>query len=216
MSAEPPVLPDSGQARQWAAEELAKPEYREAQPSWLGKAWQDFLDWLASLGGPGDAGGAVPSPVIAIVVVLVVAVAIILARPRLNPAARRPGKDVFDADTATTADDFRRRADGSAAAGRWEEAVVDRFRALVRSAEDRTIIDPQPGRTADEVVRDLAVPFTTYAPQLAWAAAEFDAVRHGGKPARQEIYREMLRLDQELESAKPHRSPALPEPADLR
>ncbi|WP_309544321.1 hypothetical protein [Arthrobacter sp. RT-1] len=97
MSAEPPVLPDAEEARRWAVEELGKSEYREATPSWLQTLWMDFLDWLSSLDGSAQSAGPLPTPVIGIVVALIIAVAVILARPRLNAASRQP-KDVFEAD----------------------------------------------------------------------------------------------------------------------
>lgn len=214
MSAEPPVLPDAEQARRWAAEELAKPEYREAQPSWLEAAWHDFLEWLGSLDGTSGPDGSVPTPVIGIVIVLVIAVALVLARPRLNPAARKP-KDVFGAETIVTATDYRRRAAEAAAAGRWGDAVVDRFRALVRSAEDRAVIDAQPGRTADETARELSVPFRSEAQRLAQAAAAFDAVRYGNRPAGGAVYQDMVRLDDALAAAKPERPLDRHQPAVL-
>lgn len=202
MSPEPPVLPGAEEARRWAAEELAKPEYREAAPSWLSTVWQDFLDWLGSLGGSAEPGAAVPSPIIGIVIALVIALAVILARPRLNAAARQ-SRDVFESDTGLDAADFRLRAEASATSGHWEEAVVDRFRALVRAAEERTVLDPQPGRTADEVARELALPFSPQAPRLQQAAAAFDAVRYGNYSADRSDYQEMVRLDEDLAAAKP-------------
>jgi hypothetical protein len=207
MSAEPPVLPDAEEARRWAVEELGKSEYREATPSWLQTLWMDFLDWLSSLDGSAQSAGPLPTPVIGIVVALIIAVAVILARPRLNAASRQP-KDVFEADYEVTAADYRRRSEASAAAGNWGDAVVDRFRALVRSAEDRTILDPQPGRTADEVARELSVPFGAEGHRLDHAARTFDAVRYGNMAPGSSDYADMAALDAALEAGKPDRSQA--------
>ena len=202
MAAEPPVLPDAGEAQRWAAEELAKPEYRDAAPSWLDTLWRNFLDWLQSLdGSPGDAA-PVPSPVIAIVIAAIVAAAIILIRPRLNARARQ-AKELFERDTALAAADYRERAEAAAAAGRWGDAVVDRFRGVVRNAEDRAILDPQPGRTADEAARALSVPFDTESGRLARAAAVFDGIRYGNRSAGSADYQEMVELDAALDALKP-------------
>jgi Domain of unknown function (DUF4129) len=202
MSAEPPVLPGAEEARRWAAEELAKSEYRDAEPGWLDSLWRSFLDWLLSLDGPANEPGPVPSPVIGIVIAVVIAVAVILARPRLNPKTRQR-KEVFEPDAELTASGYRLRAEASAAAGKWGDAVVDRFRALVRSAEDRTVLDPQPGRTADEVVLALSVPFPTEAARLDQAARTFDAVRYGNWTAGSSDYQAIAGLDQHLEAMKP-------------
>jgi hypothetical protein len=202
MAAEPPVLPDAAEAQRWAAEELAKPEYRDAAPSWLDTLWRNFLDWLQSLdGSPGDAA-PVPSPVIVLVIAAVIAAAIILARPRLNARARQ-ARDVFESEPALAAADYRMRAEAAASAGKWGDAVVDRFRAVVRSAEDRAILDPQPGRTADEAARALSAPFTSESGRLSRAAAVFDGIRYGNRSAGSADYQEMVGLDAALDAMKP-------------
>ncbi|NUT70007.1 DUF4129 domain-containing protein [Pseudarthrobacter sp. C4D7] len=207
MAAEPPLLPGADEARRWAAEELAKPEYRDAAPSWLDTVWQNFLDWLLSFGGsPGDAA-PVPSPVIALVIAAIIAAAVLLARPRLNARARQSA-DLFERETALAAQDYRARAEAAAADGRWGDAVVDRFRAVVRSAEDRTILEPQPGRTADEAAQALSVPFPGESRRLSRAAASFDGIRYGNRPAGSAEYREMAALDEALDALKPAASPA--------
>jgi hypothetical protein len=205
MSAEPPVLPGTEEARRWAGEELAKSEYRDAEPGWLDSLWRSFLDWLLSLDGPAGEAGPVPSPVIGIAIAVIIAVAVILARPRLNPKTRQR-KQVFEPDSELAASDYRLRAEASAAAGKWGDAVVDRFRALVRSAEDRTVLDPQPGRTADEVVLALSVPFPVEAARLKQAARTFDAVRYGNWTAGRSDYEAIATLDHILEAMKPARS----------
>lgn len=206
MAAEPPVLPGAEEARRWAAEELSQPEYRDAAPGWVETLWENFLDWLSTLDGSADAGSTVPSPVIGLVIAVIIAAAVIIAKPRLNPKARQV-KEVFEPEGELAAGEYRLRAETSAAAGRWGDAVVDRFRALVRSAEDRTILDPQPGRTADEVARDLALPFSTEGQRLDRAAGMFDAIRYGNKTADAGDYRAMASLDDALEALKPVRRP---------
>lgn len=206
MAAEPPVLPGAEEARRWAAEELAQPEYREAAPGWLQTLWDDFLDWMASLDPSGTPDTSVPGIAIAVVIAVIIAAAVIVAKPRLNAKAKQ-GHEVFEPDLVLTPAAYRQRAEASAAAGKWGDAVVDRFRALVRSAEERTVLDPQPGRTADEVSRDLAVPFRAEAQRLGHAAATFDAIRYGNWAAGAGDYQEMASLDSALDSLKPARSP---------
>lgn len=202
MAAEPPVLPDSAEARRWAVEELAKPEYRDAAPSWLDTLWRNFLDWLQSLDGSSGDSAGVPSPVIALVIAAIIAAAIVLARPRVNARAPK-AKDVFESETAMSATDYRNRAEAAAAAGKWGDAVVDRFRAVVRHAEDRTILDPQPGRTAAEAARALSRPFNSESGRLLRAAAVFDGVRYGNRAAGGGDYQEMVGLDSALDAMKP-------------
>lgn len=211
MAAEPPVLPGADEARRWAEEELAKPEYRDAEPGWVEDLWNSILEWLRSLdGGPGPDSTA--APWIGVAIAVLIGAAIILARPRLNAKAQRAG-DVFDADSTVSADAYRGRAAAAAAAGDWRAAVVDCFRALVRTAEDRNVLDARPGRTADEVAQELAGSFSAEATRLATAARTFDGIRYGNESASQASYAAMLELDTALQSLKPNNGALPAEPA---
>lgn len=209
MSAEPPVLPDADEARRWAVEELAKPEYRSAEPGWLDGLWRDFLDWLASLDGPSGMEGNLAAPLTGVVIAVLIAAAIIVARPRLN-ARTKNLQEVFDDDTSVTASDYRGSATAAAGRGDWGAAVVHCFRALVRAAEDRNILDARPGRTADEVARELARVFVPEARRLDWAARTFDRIRYGHGTAERADYDAMTALDASLQSLKPSGAPAYP------
>ncbi|WP_395404767.1 DUF4129 domain-containing protein [Arthrobacter sp. UC242_113] len=196
---EPPVQPDREEARRWAAEELSKREYREAAPGWLETLWQQFLDWLQSVtDGQSPAEGPPVAPFIGLGIAILIAVAIILARPRLN-ARRRAPKEIFDAETVATAADYRERAKAAAARGDWAAAVVEQFRALVNSAEDRAVLDPQPGRTADEAAGQLSRAFPAASDKLEAAARMFDAVRYGSGSAVAADHAAVAELDSTLE-----------------
>ncbi|MET3174542.1 UNVERIFIED_ORG: hypothetical protein ABIB52_002393 [Arthrobacter sp. UYCu721] len=208
MAAEPPVLPGRDDARRWAEEELAKPEYRDAAPSWLDSVWADILDWLRSLDGGSGPDSTVAAPWIGVAIAVLIGAAVILARPRLNAKATRAG-DVFDADATVSAATYRGRAAAEAAAGDWSAAVVDYFRALVRTAEDRAVLDARPGRTADEVAHELATPFPSEAGRLTETARTFDGIRYGNESAGQANYAAVRELDIALQSLTPA-SAALP------
>ncbi len=202
MAAEPPVLPGRDEARRWAEEELAKPEYRDAAPGWLDSVWADILDWLRSLDGGSGPDTTVAAPWIGVAIAVLIGTAVILARPRLNAKAKRAG-DVFDAGTTVSAEAYRGRAAAAAAAGNWSAAVVDCFRALVRTAEDRTALDARPGRTADEVAHELATQFPSEACRLTEAARTFDGVRYGNESAGLADYAAVRELDIALKSLTP-------------
>lgn len=204
MAAEPPVLPGSDEARRWAEEELAKPEYRDATPGWLESLWDSLMEWLWSLdAGPG-AGSPLAAAWIGIAIAVLIGAAIVLARPRLNAKAKRAA-EVFDADPTVSAAAYRGRAAAAAAAGNWDAAVVDCFRAMVRTAEDRNVLDARPGRTADEVVHNLAASFGAESQRLAEAARTFDGIRYGNESAGPDAYAAMLELDTALGSLRPDR-----------
>ncbi|WP_426996361.1 DUF4129 domain-containing protein [Pseudarthrobacter sp. N5] len=203
MQLEPPVVPGSDEARRWAREELSKPEYRNAEPGWLDTAWKQLMDWLHSLDGSGTGlDGTVAAPLVGVAVAVLVGIAIVLARPRLN-ARRRPPSEVFDAGITVSSAGYRARAAAAAARQDWRAAVVEQFRAVVRAAEDRDILDPRPGRTADEMAAQLAGAFNPAAGPLNEAAHVFDAVRYGGADADSGDYVAMVGLDHLLASLKP-------------
>ncbi|KRE80350.1 DUF4129 domain-containing protein [Arthrobacter sp. Soil763] len=201
---EPPVLPGREEAARWAAEELAKAPYREARPSWLDNALADFARWLDSLapGGVDAPGSGVAVVLLLAAAAVVIAVAVRVVRPRLN--ARRPdARVVFEAGTDLTPEAHRGRAAAAAAAGDWSTAVVEQFRALVRAAEDRAVLDPQPGRTAAEVAARLGRAFGAHTAELDTAAARFDAIRYGGANAGPADHAELAALDAALAATAP-------------
>ncbi|MFC7850302.1 DUF4129 domain-containing protein [Arthrobacter sp. NPDC057388] len=207
---EPPVQPDREEARRWAVEELSKREYREAEPGWLETLWQQFLDWLQSVtDGQALAGGPPAAPLIGLGIAILVAVAIILARPRLN-ARRRAPQEIFDTEAAATASEYRARARAAAERGDWAAAVVEQFRALVCSAEDRAVLDPQPGRTADEAAGQLTRAFPSAGEKLDAAALLFDTVRYGSGRAGAADHAAMVELDSALEKLTPSYTEAVP------
>ncbi|GGJ08551.1 DUF4129 domain-containing protein [Paenarthrobacter histidinolovorans] len=204
LSMEPPVTPDREEARRWALEELAKPQYPDARPGWVDQLWRDFLDWLSTLGGDGtgpDTNFALPA-IVAIAVALII-VAVIVVRPRLNARRRSRTEDIYGADSTMDADGYRKRASTAADDGDWAAAVVDQFRALVRSAEERDIIDVRAGRTADEASAQLGQVFSTAQQRLGAAALLFDAIRYGEQGATRADYESTRALDAELLTMKP-------------
>ncbi|MBT1002998.1 DUF4129 domain-containing protein [Paenarthrobacter sp. DKR-5] len=198
-----PVLPDAGEARRWAAEELAKDAYRKAKPGWVGQLLDQLQHWLQDALGSVRAIDPNLGAVLALMLVLVVAaVAVWLVRPRLNPRRSAPAA-VFDEDTAGTAREHRARAARAAAAADFSSGVLELFRALSRAAEARDILQPRPGRTADETAAALGAAFEGHRTALNRAAEAFNAVRYGRATASQRDYEALRVLDAQLEAARP-------------
>ena len=204
LPAATPVDPDRDEARRWAVEELSKPQYAEAKPNWFDQLVHDFLEWLRSLNS-GDAGPGQDWtwPLVTLLAVALVVTAIIVVRPRFNTARKRTSAAVFDEESVLDAGTFRSRAAAAAARGDWSTAVVEQFRALVRSAEDRTVIDPQAGRTADEAAMQLGRAFSAGQIRLDAAAKLFDVVKYGRATADSGQYDTVRALDSELDKIKP-------------
>ena len=87
--------------------------------------------------------------------------------------------------------------------GRYDDAVLDGFRAIAKDMSDRTLLDDAPGRTAHEVSLALASPFPDHADRLARAADLFDSVRYGHRRANADQAGQVQHLDAELVTTRP-------------
>lgn len=119
--------------------------------------------------------------------------------PRRSPASAVP---LFD-ERPRTAAEHRSAAEAHAAQGHWNQAVQERMRAIVRSLEERALLDVRPGRTADEAAAEAGRTLPGHADGLHAAARHFDDVTYGGRTADPQTYRRIARLDTDLERARP-------------
>lgn len=200
----PPLDPDAPEARRWVVDELAKPEYRAAEPTLFDLAAQAVRDWIASLFS-GATG--LPVPALALVAVLVVAGLVglgllVFGLPRLRRRAPSP-VPLFDDGDVRDAAALRRAAERAAASGDWRLAVEERFRALVRSLVEREVVRVHPGTTAHGMARAASAPFPAYGPALEHAADSFDGVRYLGHDGDAGTYAEIAALDVGLEATRP-------------
>ncbi len=77
------------------------------------------------------------------------------------------------------------------------------MRALVRGLEERTVLDPRPGRTADEAAAEAGRALPERARELASAARLFDDIAFGERTADEPAYRLLADLDRALERTRP-------------
>ncbi|HET8614891.1 MAG TPA: DUF4129 domain-containing protein [Actinomycetales bacterium] len=178
----PPLDPGRDEARRWAWQELSDPVYAQHEPSWTERAilwlWRTLQN-LELPAGPGGTGGLV-----ILVALLLVLVLVIWFRtgPVRGSARRTPSAAVLQG-TVRTAREHRALADAAAADGRWADAVRERFRAVVRTLEERGFVDQLPGRTAQEVAPDVAPALPDLVGRLHEAATVFDDVCYGSREA---------------------------------
>jgi Domain of unknown function (DUF4129) len=178
-----PVDLDRSAAARAAREELAKQVYRAGRPGlreralgWVYDHLVHLFDRAAAVSPGGYAG------VVAVVVVVVVAA--VALRLRIGPMRRAGSSETaLFLGRARTADEHRAAADAHAAGGRWAEAVRDRLRAVITGLEERTLLEPRPGRTADEAAIDAGAVVPECAADLSAAARVFDEIWYGGRPA---------------------------------
>lgn len=200
------VTPDAETARRWAVEELARPEYHQRESllsrllTWIGEQLSQMADAarVSSWQGAALLVGALLATVL---------VGLWVAGPVRRGRARAGTQGVLDHDDARSAADLRAAADRAAAAGDWALAVVERFRAVVRDLEERTVLDERPGRTAHEAVVDASARMPEVADRLAAGGRLFDDVAYGDAEVDRAADDTMRELDAVVRATRP-RAPA--------
>jgi hypothetical protein len=198
-----PVQPDAGTGRRWLLDELAKPAYAAARPSPFDRAVQAFLTWFTGLFDVKSS--STPPLVLAIAIGVVVAVLVValllFGLPRRN--RRSTVGSLFGADDRRSADELRRAAAAAMAQGDWSLALLERFRALARGLDERTIVAVFPGTTATAFALSAARAFPAEHGELQNAAELFDGVRYADDTATREDALSISALDDRLAVARP-------------
>ncbi|MGW7492461.1 DUF4129 domain-containing protein [Streptomyces sp. NPDC054786] len=198
-----PVRTPRVPAHEAAERELSDPRYHQHDPNPI----QQALDWLWARVDElfRAAAGTTPGGWIGLLAIAAFVVLLIVAlRLRLGAVRRTPTTSgALFADTPRTAAEHRSAADRHAAEGHWNQAIQDRMRALVLALEERTLLTPGPGRTADEAANEAGRAFPAYADRLRTAARTFDDVTYGGRPGTEAAYTLLTSLDTDLQHAKP-------------
>nr|WP_240203940.1 DUF4129 domain-containing protein [Streptomyces actuosus] len=199
----PPVTIDRGSGREAARRELSKSAYHQNDPSLFERALNRLWEWLDRLFGA--ASTAAPGGTVGLVVIVVAVLAVLaalwwrLGTPRRGPAS---SAHLFD-DRPRSAAEHRAAAEAHAAQAHWNQAVQERTRAIVRSLEERALLDVRPGRTADEAAAEAGRVLPAHTDGLRSAARTFDDVTYGGRRATEQAYRHLVALDRDLEGSKP-------------
>ena len=191
----PPATPDASQAREAAERELSKPAYAEKTDP-LSAAWH----WITHHVDLGAMIPGVPPWLSATIVLLALTVPIVVigAMARRLTIARISGDPrglLFedDRDAAALAND----ADLAADRGDFAAAVVDRFRAIIRSLDERGLLEDYPGLTAHEAAGLAA----SAIPAL---ATDLGEVRYGDVVASPDEDARMRALARAVESQADH------------
>ncbi len=215
----PPLDPTTDQARQWLTAELAKRAYRD-EPGLL----QRFLDWVRSLlTGQRVDGAHVPAgpwrvvaALVVIALVAVIAYAVLRSVRVERGAGRHRHEAVLEASDTRTAALLRASARAAVSQGRWDDAVLDGFRATARGAVERALLDDLPGRTAHEVAAGLGLFYPSESVALSAASDAFDRVRYGRRPAGEAAARAVVDTDGRIARARPAQEETAPVPGGHR
>ena len=197
-----PLTPDAPDAQELLRRELANPRYAEAQPTWFDLLSQSVLDWFLGLFESGVSGPPGLGLVIVVLVIgALIAVAIALYGIPARRARRAAREDLFGETDTRSARDMRRDAEAAAARGDWASAIADRYRAIARALDERTIVTVQPGTTAHGFARLAARAFPDAGDELERAADAFDGVRYLGRAGTSAEYEHVRELDTRLSAA---------------
>jgi hypothetical protein len=152
------------------------------------------------------AQGAVPGgwwAVVALAALVVIAAAAILTW--IGPVARtraRAGGPLLPA-RPLSARDHRQEAERMAAAGDFAGAIIESVRAIALDLEERGVLPPRAGRTADELAAEASRALPGHTTGLRDAARLFDDVRYGDRAGTPAGYRRLRDLDTGLGAARP-------------
>ena len=209
----PSIDIDRDAAHQAAQYELAKPIYSKGSAvqqldEWLSEKLYRLLEATSKL-----PGGWLTATVLFVLLAIAVAVAIHVARRTMR--TRRGGDyQLFEAAPLTAAQ-HRATAESYAAEGSWGPAIRHRLRAVARQLEEAGVLNPNPGRTANELARDAGTALPHLKGELSQAATAFNDVTYGEQPGTEAAYRMIAALDDRLRSRSPGVPPSAGQPAAI-
>ncbi len=206
----PSIDIDRDAAHQAAQIELGKPIYSKGSAAqqfaeWVNELIYRLLDKTASI-----PGGWFTTSVLLILLVIAVVVAVRIAR-RTMRTNRGGDYQLFEAGQLTAAQ-HRATAENYAAQGDWSAAIRHRLRAVARQLEETGVLEPAPGRTANELARDAGAALPHLGGELSEAATAFNDVTYGERPGTEAAYRMIAALDDHLRSRSPAAAPAAGHP----
>jgi Domain of unknown function (DUF4129) len=172
---------------------------------------QRVVDWLSRLFS--NAANAVPGGwfgLIALAVIAVLAMTAVVFWIRPARSRRDRAGSVLDG-ASMTARDYRRAAERLAADGDYAGAIVETVRAIAADLDERDILPPRPGRTADELAAEAGRELPSLAADLRTVTRLFDDIRYGDRAANLAGYQLVSRVDADVRAARPTaRNPAEP------
>lgn len=195
----PPLTPESDEAQRWLEEELLKGVYSEQRSFWAW-LWEKISEFLERVFAQADGIQGVFLPLLILAVTGgIITLAFIYGRSVRRPRSRRATPTgMWQAEDHRSADDLRQAARQAASASDYSLAVIEQFRAIVRSVEQRGVIEPTDGMTALEVARDIARGFPDHAPEIQNGATLFNSALYGTGRARASDYESLVHLELHL------------------
>ena len=206
----PAIDVDRDTAHQAAQHELDKPIYPQGSLAERLHEWIHELLFRLAEKGSSVPGGWFTVSVLIILLIVSIMIAIRVARRTIRT---HHGGDyqLFDA-SQLSAEQHRAIAERFAAEGNWAAAIRHRLRAVARGLEETRILDPAPGRTANELAHDAGARLPHLASGLSGAATAFNDVTYGERPGTPAAYQMIVDLDDQLRFRSAAGRPGLGQP----
>jgi Domain of unknown function (DUF4129) len=191
-----------GEGQRLARDELSRVIYHPGTPVLL-RAWHAIHGALTRFYGTMNRvtpGGWWAFVVLVLGVVLVIGVIGMMNGPVRRSHRRSPG--LVGSGPPLSARALRERAAALAASGDFTAATVECMRAIVAGLEERAVITPDAGRTADEFAALAGQALPGHADALGRAARLFDDVWYGEQPGTPEGYEQLSALAAATQAAR--------------
>jgi Domain of unknown function (DUF4129) len=206
----PAIDIDHDAAHQAAQRELDKPIYPKGSLNQRVHEWIHELLFRLLEKGSSVPGGWFTLSVLFTLLIVAIVIAIRIAR-RTMRTHRGGDYELFDTGQLS-ADQHRATAERFAAEGNWTAAIRHRLRAVARGLEETRVLDPAPGRTANELARDAGARIPHLASEFSLAATAFNDVTYGERPGTPAAYQMIADLDDHLRFRSAAGPPGLDQP----
>ena len=153
-----------------------------------------------------QAGRAFPGgwwAAVALAALLATVITVVLSRTGPLARSRRAAGQPMGSSGPLSAADHRLRAGRLAAGGDYAGAILERVRAIARELDERAVLTPRAGRTANEMAEEAGAALPAEAGALRGAALMFDDICYGERPGTQQNYALVSDLDTRIRAAAP-------------
>lgn len=202
-----PWTPDDDEARRLLNERI---ESFDVDPDTT-TLWERFIRWLndalALDVDPTGAGGVILQILLVAAVGVLIFLLIRYFRPSVSPEATTDEAQLVD--LAVPAEQYFNTAQQYLASGHYDQAYIHAYRSMVRTAQQRRLVEVTPATTATTFGWSLAAVLPDYHQNINDASTEFNQIVYGGSQPTHASAQTMVQLAQAVEAAQP-RPPAHP------
>jgi hypothetical protein len=207
-----PVTPDRQNAQQQAGRELAQGKYHlTPAPSASTPSPTPSVASPSPTPTPAASHHSSTGTILLVILLIVVlgTALLLLLRKMGKPRKDHAGKEKKPKHLAGGAGEtpllgaalHRHNAEQAARGGDWQEAIRERFRAVIATLDERRLLPERRDRTADEAARDAGDLLPKHAAALREAALAFDEVEYGDYLGTPEGYAVIGAVDEAIAEA---------------